>query len=92
MHTLVSFIGDFSVDESKRAVSQVEFLENQPPLKIDANFANGSPEVSRRKILVYKAEMIKYHVIDVGRTRNAPEALPLGSQVYTEYDVERMRR
>ncbi len=95
MYNSISLTGDFSIDKLKKVLSQLEVLASQPPLEVHEIFADKNPEFSYRKIFVsYTGPLgtqIQYHVMDMGRIRNAPDMVSLGDKIYLEEEVEKLK-
>jgi len=90
MHNLVRLTGSFSIDTLKRIVSQVEVLTNQPLLGVDKIFVDKDPQFKYRYISVDDISGLRYHVVDMGRVRDAPDEVPLASRFYSEEEVKKI--
>ena len=93
MRNLVNLTGDFSIDELKKVISQVEVLANQPPLKIHKIYTDKNPQLNYREIFVSKTtvDSKEYHVMDMGRVRDVPEVTSIGDRIYSEEEVEKLK-
>jgi len=89
MHNLIYLTGgSFRFETFKKIVPRVEFLINQPQLKVDNIFADRDPKFSYREIFI--SSSLEYHVMDMGRVKDVPSIVTLGSRIYSEKDVEKL--
>ena len=89
MRSLVNLTGGFSVDKLKEVVLQLEVLANQPQLKVDDTFADKNPQFCYRAIFVSRTgQEVKYHVMDMGRVKDVPSTISIGSKIYSEEEVK----
>lgn len=91
MH-LINLTGNFSIDTLEKVVLGVKVLVNQPLLEVHEIYADKNPEFRYRTISVDNIYGLKYHVSDMGRVEDVPSIVSLASKIYSEEDVEKLRR
>ena len=93
MHTLVHLTGGLSFDKLEEIMPQLEFLANQPPLEVDKIFIDKNPQLYYREVFASRRinNKVEYHVMDMGHVKDVPEALSIGSRIYSEEEVEELR-
>ena len=92
MKELVNIVGGFPKDKQKEIQANIDILLKQPKLKVFETYANKNPRFKYKQVILCgKKDKIKYFVMDMGYAEGVAGTTSIGSQVYFEDDIKKLK-